>query len=80
MTKTAPVVAPTNQEVGERIGLTHSSVSRLRSGARLPSVPTMARIQEVYGWSVQEQVEARGRGTYADEFEAAIATPQAPKN
>lgn len=69
-------ISPTNQDVAARIGLTHSGVSRIRTGDRLPSVPTMVRIQEAYGWSVQEQTEARARGTYADDFERALTKEQ----
>lgn len=73
MTDTAPApIAPTNQDVAAKIGLTHSGVSRIRTGDRLPSVATMGRIQEQYGWSVQAQVEARGIGIYAAQFERAL--------
>lgn len=67
------VVIPTNEEVGRKIGLTHSSVSRIRSGERLPSIEVMSRIEEEYNWSVGGQVRARQNGTYKDEFELAIA-------
>ena len=65
-------VAPTNQEVADAITMTHSGVSRIRSGGRLPSIDTMRRIQDVYGWSVQDQIEARARGEYVEEFELAL--------
>lgn len=74
-TETAPI-APTNQDVAAKIGLTHSGVSRIRSGDRLPSIPTMARIETVYGWTVQDQVSARGTGKYAEEFEGALIRSQ----
>jgi hypothetical protein len=68
--------APTNLEVAVQIGLTHSAVSRIRSGVRLPSVPVMAQIARAYGWSVEDQVQSREAGRYAADFERAI-TPGA---
>lgn len=73
MTETSPGIAPTNRDVAERLGLTHSGVSRLRTGDRLASVPTMSRIEAVYGWSIQDQVEARAAGKYAEQLEAVLA-------
>jgi len=67
-------VVPTNEEIAQKIGLSHSGVSRIRNGHRLPGIETMQKIQEVYGWSVQTQVDARSRGTYAAEFEIAVAS------
>lgn len=72
MEKNAPVVSPTNSEVGAALGLTHSGVSRIRSGKRLPSIDRMNHIAEFYGWGVEAQMEARAAGTYATEFEKAI--------
>ena len=34
----------TNREVGRRVGCDHTSVSRLRSGGRMPSTGLLARI------------------------------------
>lgn len=49
----------TNREVGDRIGLSHSSVSRIRAGERIPSVDVMVVIQTQYGWTLPDQVKAR---------------------
>jgi transcriptional regulator with XRE-family HTH domain len=68
----SPVVIPTNREVAERIGLTHSAVSRIRSGQRFPGIEVMGAIARVYGWPVNQQVDARVNGVYADLFELAI--------
>jgi transcriptional regulator with XRE-family HTH domain len=68
----SPVVIPTNREVAENIGLTHSAVSRIRSGQRYPSPEIMARISEVYNWPIKSQVYARMGATYAEQFELAI--------
>lgn len=72
-TQTPDVVVTTNIEVAERIGLSHSSVSRIRSGDRLPSIDVMANIAESYGWDFTSQVHSRQAGTYADDFEAVIS-------
>lgn len=73
MTETAPTpVIPTNSDVASRVGLTHSGVSRIRSGARLPSIAVMRRIETVYGWNTQKQIESREQGTYAEDFESAL--------
>ena len=41
---TAAAQSPTNAEVARRIGLNHSSVSRMRSGARAASLDVIYRI------------------------------------
>ena len=43
----------TNQEVGNRIGLTHTAVSRIRSGQRRSSVSTIHAIAEAFGGDVE---------------------------
>ena len=63
----------TNHELGKLVGLTHSSISRIRSGHRLPSPDAMVRIEKVLGWPVAEQIGARsGEGKYAKAFERRI--------
>jgi len=62
----------TNDEVGRLIGLSHSGVSRIKSGVRHPGVKTMVRIEKAFGWSVQDQVNARTRGDYAYQFRRRI--------
>lgn len=61
-----------NTELGAALGVSHASVSRIRSGDRLPSIRVMSRIATLTGWDVGEQVEAREEGTYAEEFEKAF--------
>lgn len=39
----------TNQQVGSLIGVTHSAASRLLTGDRTPSIPTMKRIAKAFG-------------------------------
>lgn len=68
----------TNRELGELIGLTHSSVSRIRSGHRWPSIDAMRRIEAVLGWKVDEQIRLRPTdesgttGRYAKELERRV--------
>lgn len=66
----------TNPEVGQRIGLSYSGVSRIRSGDRYPSLAVMRKIREAYGWSLADQqalIPDRGRNMdYALEFERRI--------
>jgi len=51
----------TNRQVGDRIGLSHSSVSRIRAGERIPSVDVMVVIEREYGWTLADQVTARAQ-------------------
>lgn len=65
--------AITNALVGEIIGMSHAGVSRLRSGHRHPSIPTMVRIARKFGWTVEEQVALFSPpGAYAAKFEAIL--------
>lgn len=66
---------PTNQEVADAIGLTHSGVSRIRSGNRLPSIAKMRQIEAAFGWSFEDQANAREKGMleYAREFNLVLA-------
>lgn len=66
----------TNPEVGKRLGLSYSAISRIRSGSRYPSVAIMRKIRDVYGWPIQDQValipEAGHNTAYSEEFERRI--------
>lgn len=62
----------TNEAVGQALGLSHSGVSRIRSGTRIPLMATMERIEKVLGWPIGLQAAAASRGTYAVEFERRI--------
>lgn len=66
----------TNPEVGKRIGLSYSGVSRIRSGDRYPSLAVMRKIREAYGWSLADQqalIPDKGRDmAYAEEFERRV--------
>lgn len=62
-----------NTELGGLLGISHASVSRIRSGHRNPSIAVMSKIATLTGWEVGNQIEARGTGTYPEEFEEAVS-------
>lgn len=62
----------TNERVAEDLGISHSMVSRIRSGHRFPSVALMRRITDVYRWKGDRQMRVFGTPRYAVEFEACL--------
>lgn len=62
----------TNERVGEDLGISHSMVSRIRSGDRTPSLTVMLKMHEEWDWPLPEQALARTLGKYAEEFEARL--------
>lgn len=52
----------TNDAIGQRIGLSHSGVSRLLTGERAPSVATMKRIAIAFEVDLSTVVEAASTG------------------
>lgn len=65
-------VSPTNEAVGDLLGVSHVAVSRWRSGTRIPSPDNMEALRRVYGWSLDEQFDARAKGNYAAELCAVL--------
>lgn len=59
----------TNERIAQDIGVTHSMVSRIRSGDRFPSYDTMKQIERAYNWTVADQLKARDEGKYASSLE-----------
>lgn len=61
----------TNVELGELIGLSHSSASRVRSGQRAPGYRVMLAIERHFQWALQDQVRVldQDRQTYGEELE-----------
>lgn len=55
-------------EAAEALGCSTATVSRLRSGARLPSLDLMREIRRVLSWGIEAQVAAIDSGRYAIEF------------
>ncbi|QCQ57473.1 helix-turn-helix DNA binding domain protein [Microbacterium phage Sucha] len=72
MTDTNEATPPTNRAVADKLGLSESGVSRLRSGDRLPSLALMQKIQDAYGWSVQGQSNARAHNDWRGAFERVL--------
>lgn len=59
-----------NLQIANDLGhLSHSSISRIRSGDRVPTYETIWRIHEVYSWPIFDQVEAILNKTYPAKFE-----------
>lgn len=75
--------AATNPEVGKRIGLTYSAVSRIRNGERYPSLAVMRAIEREYAWTVADQqklIPTEGRDlAYSTEFARVLTTPRRKK-
>lgn len=61
-----------NIKLGDMLGLSHASVSRIRSGDRLPSLTVMMEIAKLTKWSLDDQAIAREDGTYAEKFDDAF--------
>ena len=62
--------SPTHGWVADQIGFSIAGGSLLRSGQRLPSIPTMEVIDTVFGWPVADQIKDRKH--YARSFEDKI--------
>lgn len=62
-----------NQETLARwLGVSVSTVSRLRSGKRVPTWPVMLAVRDTFGWSVADQATSRDQGTWRDDFESRL--------
>lgn len=59
----------TNQRVADDLGVTHSMISRIRSGERHPSLVLASRISRVLDWPLQDQVNSINAGNYGPLFE-----------
>jgi transcriptional regulator with XRE-family HTH domain len=59
----------TNERVAKDLGITHSAVSRIRTGSREPSFGLMVQIAKLYGWSLDSQAVAISNERYGEEFE-----------
>jgi plasmid maintenance system antidote protein VapI len=79
--------ALSNVALGDSLGVSHATISRIRSGNRTPSTDLILRISKLFDWSIEEQIEAKMRQhegvdrAYADEFarrELAAAEKLAP--
>lgn len=57
--------APTNRELGAKIGVSPSMASRLRNGKRRPSLATVRRISRELDIPLERLVTAHGNGAKA---------------
>jgi transcriptional regulator with XRE-family HTH domain len=73
MMSTQGVTVPSNEEVGRLLGVSHAAVSRYKSGDRSPTIDVMGKIAVLFGWSMDDQYQARQNGTYASEFTERVA-------
>lgn len=69
----------TNTDLADKIGVTHSMASRIRSGHRHPGLDTMARIRDLLGWPLDDQVAHRKAASYAPEFERRLVAHFGPE-
>jgi hypothetical protein len=63
-----------NVELGELIGLSHSSASRVRAGHRAPGYRVMLAIERVFGWPFKDQIAVldRSRVKYGETLESHV--------
>lgn len=64
--------AISNPQVADLIDMSPTGVSRLRSGARHPSVMTMITVADVFNWSMALQAHAYVEEDYHIEFEKVL--------
>ena len=62
------MTAPSNETIGQLLGVSHATISRYRSGDRLPNIDMMGVIARKLNWSLDDQYKARQSGSYAREF------------
>lgn len=62
----------TNEKVAQDLGLSHSMISRLRSGGRNPSFETMIAIERKLAWTVEAQIRSRTAGRWDVDFEGIL--------
>lgn len=65
-------------QVAEALGVSVATVSRLCSGDRKPSLDLIVRIEEVFGWSVQDQANELRCDAYYSEFQKKVEQWQLP--
>lgn len=58
----------TGAEAAERLGVSESTISRIRSGERRPSLDLMIGIAALFSWSMDEQATAIVDEVYEAEF------------
>lgn len=71
MNNTETPVGPTHAWVADKMGYSISGVSLLRSGKRKPTLATIDRIEQVFGWDACDQL--LHRDDFAELFNQWIA-------
>lgn len=66
------------RQLADRLQVSQGHVSRLRSGARLPSIALMWAICDALDWSPESQMVAIRKQTFHDELNARL-TPDTPE-
>lgn len=66
------MTTPSNEAIGQQLGVSHATVSRYKSGDRFPELDVMAKIADLLNWTMDDQYKARQDGTFADEFNTRI--------
>lgn len=51
-----------NEDFAEAVGCDFTTASKIRNGSRLPSLPLLVKIREVYGLDGNEALDAYGHG------------------
>lgn len=69
------VASPSNQEVAQTLGIHYTTVSRLRSGQRTPSLVLMKHISGTYGVSMDRLVRAKLAGSFHELFSRVVQRP-----
>lgn len=62
----------TNVEVAEKLGVQHTTVSRWRSGDRVPNRATMLKIADEFDFNVMAQMTSASQDAYDFELEKAL--------
>lgn len=62
----------TNKDIGKALGIDHTTVSRYRSGERVPSLEIMLQIATDYNWDLAIQAVSKKAGLWHEGFEAAL--------
>lgn len=71
--------APSNQQVAQTLGIHYTTVSRLRSGQRTPSLQLMKQISTTYGVSMDRLVKAKLAGSFHELFSRTVQRPTVSK-
>jgi ribosome-binding protein aMBF1 (putative translation factor) len=65
-----------DDNIAPRIKLAPSMVYKIRRGERYPGFNTMKTIEQLTGWSINEQITARAEGHYSKAFTEVFASSQ----